>query len=136
VGSLGLLLGAGIGAAGKEKTTTVTVAGGLTTVHARERSPVRTVTRTEVHIHVHVHTITQTVTAPTSAAPSGNANGESEGEDEVGSSSHATDGPFCQEHECIGNFEEEEGTIVECSDGSYSHAGGISGACSDHGGEA
>jgi hypothetical protein len=24
---------------------------------------------------------------------------------------------------------------VECADGTYSHAGGISGACSDHGGE-
>jgi hypothetical protein len=25
---------------------------------------------------------------------------------------------------------------VECSDGKWSHSGGISGACSDHGGEA
>jgi len=25
--------------------------------------------------------------------------------------------------------------LVECEDGTYSHAGGISGACSDHGGE-
>jgi len=57
-------------------------------------------------------------------------------EDEVGSSSHATDEQFCEEHECIGEFESEEGSVVECSDGTYSHAGGISGACSDHGGEA
>jgi hypothetical protein len=56
-------------------------------------------------------------------------------EDEVGSTSHATDEQFCQEHECIGSFTTEDGTVVECSDGTYSHAGGISGACSDHGGE-
>jgi uncharacterized protein YdeI (BOF family) len=42
----------------------------------------------------------------------------------------------CNEHTCIGSFETESGTIVECSDGTYSHAGGISGACSHHGGEA
>lgn len=56
--------------------------------------------------------------------------------DEVGNSSHATDEKFCGEHQCIGSFTTEEGTIVECSDGSYSHAGGISGSCSDHGGNA
>jgi hypothetical protein len=56
-------------------------------------------------------------------------------EDEVGSAGHAGDIKFCEEHECIGKFTTEEGTIVECSDGAYSHAGGISGACSHHGGE-
>jgi hypothetical protein len=60
----------------------------------------------------------------------------SEEEDEVGSPSHAGDQTFCEEHECIGSFTSEEGTVVECSDGTYSHAGGLSGACSDHGGEA
>jgi len=59
----------------------------------------------------------------------------SEGGDQVGSLSHATDEQFCEEHECIGSFTSEEGTVVECADGTYSHAGGISGACSDHGGE-
>ena len=29
----------------------------------------------------------------------------------------------------------EGGTVVQCNDGSWSHAGGISGACSDHSGE-
>jgi hypothetical protein len=58
-----------------------------------------------------------------------------EGEDRVGSNSHATDSTFCEEHECIGDFTTEGGTVVECSDGTYSHAGGIQGACSDHGGE-
>lgn len=60
----------------------------------------------------------------------------SEEEDQVGSPSHAGDQKFCEEHECIGDFTSEEGTVVECSDGTYSHAGGLSGACSDHGGEA
>jgi hypothetical protein len=68
-----------------------------------------------------------------SGEPSGGSSGE---RDEVGSSSHATDSEFCNEHHCIGSFETEGGTIVECSDGTYSHAGGISGACSSHGGEA
>jgi hypothetical protein len=62
--------------------------------------------------------------------------GEEEEEDEVGSPGHAGDQKFCEEHECIGSFTSEEGTVVECSDGTYSHAGGLSGACSDHGGEA
>jgi hypothetical protein len=53
----------------------------------------------------------------------------------VGSSSHTTDSQFCSTHACIGSFTTEGGTIVECSDGTYSHAGGIAGACSDHGGE-
>jgi hypothetical protein len=69
---------------------------------------------------------------PTPEEPSTEASSES---DQVGSRSHAKDAQFCQEHECIGSFETEPGRIVECSDGSFSHAGGISGACSFHGGE-
>lgn len=65
-------------------------------------------------------------------APSG---GESSGPDEVGSYSHEGDQEFCEQNECIGDFEGEGGYVVECEDGTYSHAGGISGACSDHGGE-
>jgi hypothetical protein len=60
----------------------------------------------------------------------------SEGTDEVGSYSHAGDASFCGEHHCIGNFTTEEGTVVECADGTFSHAGGIYGSCSYHGGEA
>lgn len=62
--------------------------------------------------------------------------GSAEGDDEVGSTSHEGDETFCEEHRCIGKFTTEEGMIVECADGAYSHAGGISGACSDHGGVA
>lgn len=52
-----------------------------------------------------------------------------------GSYNHAEDSRFCSEHQCIGDFTGEDGYVVECSDGSYSHAGGISGVCSHHGGE-
>lgn len=52
-----------------------------------------------------------------------------------GSASHATDDEFCSTHECIGNFTNGTGTIVQCADGEWSHSGGLSGACSDHGGE-
>lgn len=53
-----------------------------------------------------------------------------------GSSSHATDSQFCSIHSCIENFPNGNGYIVQCSDGTWSHSGGLSGACSDHGGEA
>jgi hypothetical protein len=51
-----------------------------------------------------------------------------------GSTSHATDSEFCATHDCIGSFTTEPGYIVQCSDGTYSHSGGISGSCSRHGG--
>jgi len=80
--------------------------------------------------HVRTVTQTQTVIAPATTTAEGSAE-----TDEVGSSSHAGDTKFCAEHHCIGSFTTEGGTVVECSDGTYSHAGGISGACSYHGGE-
>jgi hypothetical protein len=66
--------------------------------------------------------------APASEAPAAE-------EDHVGSASHAGDAEFCDAHRCIGNFTTEDGTVVECADGTFSHAGGLDGACSDHGGE-
>jgi hypothetical protein len=53
-----------------------------------------------------------------------------------GSYSHADDVGFCSTHQCIGSFETEPGYIVQCTDGTYSHSGGISGSCSRHGGNA
>jgi hypothetical protein len=53
----------------------------------------------------------------------------------AGSFSHATDAQFCATHGCIENFPNGNGYIVQCADGNWSHSGGISGACSDHGGE-
>jgi hypothetical protein len=52
-----------------------------------------------------------------------------------GSTSHAADTQFCSTHTCIPNFPNGNGSIVQCADGEWSHAGGLSGACSYHGGE-
>ncbi len=42
---------------------------------------------------------------------------------------------FCDTHQCIENFPNGNGYVVQCNDGMWSQSGGISGACSDHGGE-
>lgn len=55
--------------------------------------------------------------------------------EDVGSTSHAGDAQFCSTHSCIPNFPNGNGTVVQCVDGEYSHSGGLSGACSGHGGE-
>lgn len=86
-------------------------------------------------------TVTTTVTAPPTAAntpvpatstPVTPGQGTIE---QVGSLDHSTDAQFCAANQCIGAFTTEGGTIVQCVDGTYSHAGGIPGACSHHGGE-
>ena len=44
----------------------------------------------------------------------------------------------CAGHPCIGDWQREQaegGAVVQCADGAWSHAGGLSGACSHHGGE-
>jgi hypothetical protein len=41
---------------------------------------------------------------------------------------------FCANHNCIPNYPNGNGSTVQCSDGSYSHSGGVQGACSHHGG--
>jgi hypothetical protein len=51
------------------------------------------------------------------------------------SSSSSSQADFCSTHDCIPNFDNGNGSIVQCADGSWSHSGGIQGACSDHGGE-
>lgn len=45
-------------------------------------------------------------------------------------------GGFCSIHDCIPNYSNGNGYTVQCADGTYSHSGGIQGACSYHGGEA
>lgn len=42
---------------------------------------------------------------------------------------------ICSYFDCIANFSNGHGYMVECNDGTYSMSGGIGGACSDHGGE-
>ena len=72
-------------------------------------------------------------TSSTSSAEAGATTSEQvEG---PGSSSHATDVEFCTSHACIPNFPNGNGYIVQCADGEWSHSGGLSGACSYHGGE-
>lgn len=41
---------------------------------------------------------------------------------------------FCDTHDCIPNYNNGDGSTVQCSDGTYSQSGGIRGACSHHGG--
>ena len=41
---------------------------------------------------------------------------------------------FCGYFSCISSFSAGSGYVVECNDGMYSRSGGISGACSRHGG--
>jgi hypothetical protein len=52
-----------------------------------------------------------------------------------GSLTHAGDAQFCSSHSCIPSFSNGNGAVVQCVDGEWSHSGGLSGACSDHGGE-
>ena len=71
---------------------------------------------------------TQTTPATPPAPPAAPVEGP-------GSYDHATDAQFCGDHQCIPNFPNGSGYIVQCADGGWSHSGGRSGACSDHGGE-
>ena len=48
----------------------------------------------------------------------------------------ADEAGFCATHECIDNFDEGVGSIVQCADGMWSRSGGRQGACSHHGGVA
>ena len=75
-----------------------------------------------------------TTTGTTASAPTegGSAGAATEG---PGSFSHSGDAQFCASHECIANFSNGHGEVVQCKDGKWSHSGGLSRACSDHGGE-
>ena len=44
-------------------------------------------------------------------------------------------GGVCSYFDCIGNFSNGKGYMVECKDHTYSMSGGRKGACSDHTGE-
>lgn len=76
-------------------------------------------------------------TTPTAAAPPSpsTTDGSSSEVEVAGSYSHADDAGFCSTNQCIANFPNGNGYIVQCADGEWSHSGGLSGACSDHGGE-
>jgi hypothetical protein len=53
----------------------------------------------------------------------------------VPSDSAGAGADFCSTHDCIGDWSDPSGSVVQCNDGSWSHSGGESGACSWHGGE-
>ncbi len=44
----------------------------------------------------------------------------------------------CDGHPCVGDWKRDialGGTVVQCADHSWSHAGGLAGVCAGHGGE-
>lgn len=43
---------------------------------------------------------------------------------------------FCSYFNCIATFSNGRGYVMQCSDGTFSKSGGISGSCSGHGGNA
>jgi hypothetical protein len=49
---------------------------------------------------------------------------------------YAPPGDFCSYFGCIGNFGNSAGYVMQCRDGLFSTAGGRSGSCSGHGGNA
>jgi hypothetical protein len=54
--------------------------------------------------------------------------------DPSGGGSADSSDDFCTTHDCIPNYDNGRGSRVQCADGTYSHSGGIQGACSHHGG--
>ena len=52
-----------------------------------------------------------------------------------GSQVYSPDPSTCSYFNCIGNFSNGRGYMVQCNEGSYSMSGGRRGACSTHGGE-
>jgi len=66
----------------------------------------------------------------TEPAPENEETAEPESESSPGGG-----GGFCSTHSCIPSYEDGHGYPVECADGEWSKSGGISGACSGHGGE-
>jgi hypothetical protein len=130
VSTLAMLLIAGCGTSTTiTQTATVTQSTTVTVHRGKPITRTATVTTTTPATTVTIiHTATQS-SAPAPVAPSAAA---IEG---PGSFSHATDTQFCSTHTCIENFPNGSGYIVQCVDGEWSHSGGRSGACSDHGGE-
>jgi hypothetical protein len=108
-------LGLGLGACGSATTTTV---GSATPAPSGSTGP-------------SAGTSSQTTSAA-SASTSGSANTTPQ------TTPASPSGGPCDGHPCIGDWSKEAaegGTVAQCVDGTWSHAGGISGACSHHGGE-
>ncbi len=72
----------------------------------------------------------------TDSTPSDSSSSTDQGSAESpGSYSHSDDAGFCSSHQCIANFPNGNGYVVQCVDSEWSHSGGLSGSCSYHGGE-
>jgi len=71
-------------------------------------------------------------------APITGVNGNPWGYDfNAGSLIYSPPGNFCAYFACIASFwSHTNGYVDQCVDGTYSHSGGVQGACSHHGGEA
>jgi hypothetical protein len=78
--------------------------------------------------------VADSVTVDCSAGASGASTNTDPAPSSPPSTSTSTEADFCSTHDCIPNFPNGTGTIVECNDGKWSHSGGRSGACSSHGG--
>ncbi|GAC1530509.1 MAG: hypothetical protein NVS2B6_18620 [Thermoleophilaceae bacterium] len=63
------------------------------------------------------------------------SNSSSSSSDSSGQPPTTSEADFCSTHQCIPNFPNGTGFIVQCNDGMWSHSGGRRGACSYHGGE-
>jgi hypothetical protein len=68
------------------------------------------------------------------SVPTGSGPAAADSTDDTQSSSDASDSDFCTDHDCIPNYDEGTGDTAMCADGTYTHSGGIQGACSHHGG--
>lgn len=134
--AIAAIFGGNDASSGSSSTVTETVTHTITHAgrRAREGLRARTIVRHAPAVTVTVtatarSTVTRTVSAVAPApAPAASVEGP-------GSTSHAGDAQFCSTHTCIPNFPNGNGSVVQCADGEWSHSGGLSGACSDHGGE-
>jgi hypothetical protein len=140
---VGILVGIGIASpdatpkgASSATPATVTTTDTVARVRTVTRGRVRTVVKRAPARPASTVTVTTTATHTTTLSAAAAPAPSSASVEGPGSASHATDDQFCSTHTCIPSFADGHGTVVQCSDGEWSHSGGLSGACSDHGGEA
>jgi hypothetical protein len=91
------------------------------------------------------HEVGDSGATDTATAPSSPSSSDDDSYDSGNTYSNPYDSPdttvdngddpaFCDTHDCIPNYPNGNGSTVQCADGSYSHSGGVQGACSHHGG--
>lgn len=107
-------------------SSTTTTSGPTTTTSSTTSVPASTTTT--------VSPTTTTSAAPSSALCGAPANPYNYNYCGTGSLIRSPPSDICTYFNCISNFFNGTGYMVECMDGTVSMAGGIVGACSDHGG--